>query len=287
MRIKPANPLSSTRQSRLLSRQLKKTRVMLTEELVNPFLSPFRTGNVFMFHIGRSGSRVLGEMLRQHQGIYWDGECYYHRLLRSDGMVDPMDRAVDPINFLRKRMLRAGKNFYGLEVKFFHLKMLEIDLDSFIEKLYDLKFSHFIVLERRNYLRKIVSSLIAHETGKYHRSNSQSVVLNQINLNVDNIQIDHEAKPLIDFLQDYHKNFCLLNKLLQPYKTLKLFYEDDISHNPLVGYQRVCNFLGIDDAAVPIPLAKTNPSKLSEVITNFEAVEQVLSKTDFRWMLYE
>lgn len=38
--------------------------------------SPLRSGNIVMFHIGRSGSTVLGDLLDQHSSVYWDGEIY-------------------------------------------------------------------------------------------------------------------------------------------------------------------------------------------------------------------
>jgi hypothetical protein len=69
-----------------------------------------------MFHIGRCGSTVPAEMLKQHPLVHWDseiyephGELFYQYGIRAD--------ASDPIGFLRKRGAGAAKPHYGFEVK--------------------------------------------------------------------------------------------------------------------------------------------------------------------------
>lgn len=64
-------------------------------------------------------------------------------------------------------------------------------------------------------------------------------------------------------------------------------YEDDISKDPLVGYKRICQFLGAGLEKVSIRFGKTNPFKLSDIIINFEEVERILRGSPFEWMLYE
>ena len=57
---------------------------------------------------------------------------------------------------------------YGFEAKFFHLDIFELELADFLQRLDTLGFERFIVLERKNTLLKVISSLIAHKTGPWH-----------------------------------------------------------------------------------------------------------------------
>lgn len=258
--------------------------------VLGPVLSPFRKGNIVMFHIGRSGSTVLGDILNQHSKIFWDSEIY-ERLLpqwtTKVSEVGNLDLPEDPLQFLHRRMRQAGHRFYGFEVKFFQLKLLNCNLSDYINHLQKLGVNYFIILERKNYLRTIVSSVIAHRTLLLHQSKHERPKLHQVKLDIDNIQIDRNYQPLINCLWDYHENFQKLDKLLSGRKVLNLSYEDDVMESPLSGYERVCSFIGVESRKVSIRFSKTNPFKLREMIANFEEVERTLSGTLFEWMLYE
>ena len=257
--------------------------------LVAPLLPLLRKGNIAMFHVGRSGSTVFADLLGQHPGIFWDAEIYegiFQEWEQSGIEIGTSELSVvDPVEYVRQRMRLAGSKFYGFEVKFFHLRILNTELADYVKSLPDLGFTHYIVLERKNYLRKIVSSVIAHQISRWHQADRESAV-SSIVLDVDNVQIDRDAKPLMAYLQDYSEKFRALERLLDGQRVLRLTYEDDVSGDPLVGYQRACNFLGIDPHEVSVRLGKTNPFKLTEIIANLDQVEQTLSGTRYEWMLY-
>ena len=100
-------------------------------------LSILRPGSVAMFHIGRSGSIVLGDMLNQHPRVVWDREIYAPRRLgwEEETAMKPGDLTVDPAKLLRRRMALAGKRYYGFEAKFFHLELAGVGLSDYIEQL--------------------------------------------------------------------------------------------------------------------------------------------------------
>lgn len=259
----------------------------------SPILSRFCRGKVAMFHIGRSGSTVLDDMLNQHPCIYWDGEIYERAFqsLESSGetvRIGYQSPAIDSVNnTLRKRIRKAGRDFYGFEVKFFHLGLLGISLPDYIENLCSLGFSRFIVLKRKNYLKKIVSSLIAHKTKQFFMSDTGEIALHQVDLDINNIEIDRDARPLLGFLQDYDEKFFLLDKILESRQVLKLTYEDDVLPDPNLGYEKICSFLNVDCKKPEIRLVKMNPYRLNELIGNFEDVKRALHETPFAWMLKE
>ncbi len=269
---------------------LHKISTRLESELINPMLSYLSKRRVVLFHIGRSGSTVLGDLLNQHSEIGWDGEVYekLFRSLNISSVTSGHDQlSADPVKLIRKRIRNSGRKYYGFEVKFFHLRILDISLEDYIERLSRLGFTRFVVLKRRNYLRKIVSSLIAHERNQYFLQDAAQVKLHQVYVDVDQIRIDRDQKSLISFLQTYEQHFKALDHLLESKQTLHLVYEDDILPDPLLGYRRVCDFLNVDHQEVHINFVRTNPFKLSELVTNFADVERVLSGTTFEWMLYD
>ena len=242
-----------------------------------------------MFHIGRSGSTVLADLLGQHPQLHWDNEVYLPIFLaweRGEGSIGDGNQ-IDPIQYLADRIDQADATRYGFEVKFFHLKLLGSSLANYLTCLPLLNVTRVIVLKRKNYLRKIVSSLVAHHTGVFHRLAQEQPSLTRIVLDVERVRIDFEEKPLLAFLHDYDRCFQKLMRLVVDYPHLNLTYEEDIAPDPRLGYRRVCEFLGIAPRQPKIRYRRTTPYKLSEVLSNFAEVEQVLADTPFAWMVYE
>lgn len=270
----------------------------LVDKLGFPLLNKLSPGSVAMFHIGRSGSTVLGNLLNQNPNILWNGEIY-HPYVDWNGqkvVSRGKEATIDPVHLIRKKALRAGRRYYGFEVKFYHLDRTRISLSDYIQRISDIGVDRFIVLKRKNYLRKIVSSSVSFN--KYqlnlrsiyssdHHSNSAAATLHKISLNIDNINIDASQKSLIEHLRCYHHNFQKLDAELENKQALRLTYEDHIAQNPIDGYHSVCDFLGVEKCPVKVNYGKTNPFKLSEIVDNFSDLEKALQNTEFEWMLYQ
>ncbi|MFC1479786.1 hypothetical protein ACFL6F_04230 [Planctomycetota bacterium] len=249
-----------------------------------------RPGNCVMYHIGRCGSGVLASLLRQHRNIYWDGEVYtpvFTEWREKHGGVETAESfPEDPVKRLEKRMVLACNSFYGFEIKPFHHRLINCPAETFIGHLDELGFTHFIILDRKNRLRKIMSSIIAHErTGKYHSKKGKEAVLNSVSVNADEVKIDFETKPLLKYLSDYDAQFDDLGRVLQGRNVLKLTYEDDIQDDPEKAYRRVCGFLDLKPKKVSVGLSRTNPFPIREMVTNIEEIEELLSGTPYEWML--
>lgn len=247
-----------------------------------------------MFHIGRSGSTVFADLLNQHPQIYWDGEAYlslFSKVFESwNEKVEKLEASVPPldlIQFLHDRMAFAGQRYYGFEVKFFHLRLANVALPDYFDQLRQLGFDHFIVLKRRNFLRKIVSSLAARKrAATYHRQVGTQLELTRVYLDVGQIVIDRDAKPLLALLDMYQQCFHELDQYLDIANVLRLTYEDDIAADPRAAYQRACAFLDLAPHSVSVRYGRTNPFPLQEIIINYDEVKRVLADTPFAWMLY-
>lgn len=256
--------------------------------------------NVVMFHIGRSGSTVLGNLLRQHHRIYWDGEILsgHEKEVGGRTSADGLSLTTrwrksryypaDPYRFLRARFPIVGfRRYYGMEVKFFHLNHNGILLDDFIDFLKQNRFKNFIVLKRHNFLRKVVSSIVGFKKGAFHTQGAASAKPERIVINVDRVQIDGDAKPLLAFFDDWTQEFARLNALLATNDPLELSYELDVERNPLAAYEKCCDHLAIPPYSPVIKFSRTNPFPLKELVDNYSDLARALTNTRYEWMLEE
>ena len=278
---------------------LRKTLNSLRNGYIRPVLGRFRPGSVAMFHIGRSGSTVLGDMLNQNPKVFWDGEIY-HPYVDWGGekaLATGKSTKIDPVQLLRERMVNSGKRFYGFETKFYHLDRTNIQLSDYINGLESLEIRHFIILKRENYLRKIISSSVAFNKRQsnlrdekglfYHCLSEKKPELHKIELNTERVDIDGDIKSLLEHLHKYHDNFLHLEAELADKQVLKLSYEDDIARDPLMAYRLVCEFLNVAEHPVDVRFRKTNPFKLSEIVENYSSLKSTLKNTRFEWMTEE
>ncbi|MBN1187059.1 MAG: hypothetical protein JXB49_32575 [Bacteroidales bacterium] len=264
----------------------------IAKNVLRPVLTPFRPGNIVMFHIGRCGSTVLSTLLEQHQNVFWASEIYEPIFKKwrnyTNGKEIASEMPEDAIIYLKKSMQKAFHRYYGFEVKPFHIRLIGYSEDSFLENLDALGFSHYIFLDRRNRLRKIVSSLIAHKDRmRYHQDSEITAKLKHVFVDVNNVAIDYDQKPLLSFLSDYDKDVASIRSMLKTKNCLDLTYEEHVQNEPRVGYQQICEFIGIKPKEVTIKLSRTNPFPVRNMIENFEEVENILKGTEYEWMLYD
>jgi hypothetical protein len=252
-------------------------------------LSSQRPCNIAAFHLGRCGSRVLGDLLKQHRNIIWDGELFSPG--RLDGIASRWRLLTrDRMNILRLKMTMAGRRCYGFETQPTQVEPIDMTLTDYVQRLEHLGFDHFVLLERRNHLRRIVSILRGHQSSQWHLQNGSTQSKVRFKLDVDECSLDWgtdtEQRSLIAHLQRSEKVTDTLKQILSSRRHLFLTYEDDIISQPEIAYRRACDFAGIDYQPVNVRFKKTNPDDLSDVLTNFSEVEQTLRGTSYEWMLY-
>lgn len=250
-------------------------------------LSPFRKGSIATFHVGRCGSTVLGGLLGQHPRIYWDSEVYYKQWaldgFRSSGF--------DSARFIRQQMWKARTRYYGFEFKILqdqHLAIIGMDLPAYTAQLIAEGVTHFIVLERRNYLKRMASQYVGSKTGIRQIERGSGPAVTPVRLDVASCGFGEmqNPKPLIDCLVEIDQAYRSLETLLAGRNVLRLTYEADIlEHGPEVAYRKVCEFVGLEPVAVQVRNRRTNPFPLSEMLENFDEVAAVLRDTPFAWML--
>lgn len=241
-----------------------------------------RRENLVMFHTGRSGSYVLADLLANHPDIRWDGELFNYDLL--PWRARPKPRLQEAGRRIQRRLGYANVPFYGFEVLATHLAAGQIELPAFVDRLEEMGIHKFVILTRRNILRKIVSNHVARARGHWHLAAGQTAPLTQIDLDPKKVVLARSV-PLIDHIRAIEADYRALREALSGRRTLELVFEEDIAGGPQRAFSKICTFMSASQQDLPVRHGRTTPQSLREIIRNFDEVERALSGTDLAWML--
>ncbi len=89
-----------------------------------------------------------------------------------------------------------------VEVKFLeaqHLSVYNNSLPDLIKKFIEIGFDRFIILERKNYLKRMMPHCVAQETKIYHIEKNKTPELHKIYINVQAIKVGKETKSLMEW----------------------------------------------------------------------------------------
>lgn len=169
-----------------------------------------------------------------------------------------------------------------------------LDAAAWLQTFRGLGYQNHILLHRRNGLRRMVSHVRAAGNGIYVssiRSNNHQQLL-KLNLPLEGIRHGFEVRSLLEWLREYERGWQQMQILFQQcveersaFRWLSLTYEDDLERSPLVGYQRVCKFLGLFAFEPNLRCRKLNVGPLPELIANWDEICVLLAPTPFAWML--
>lgn len=245
-----------------------------------------REQNIAMFHTGRSGSTVLGEMLSRHSEVCWGGEV----LGRMDKRYRVLMKRPDPVRSIIEHSCYARKSkIYGFETAYLpqqHLReeWINMELEEYVGLLRQIGFSKFIVLHRNNYLRKLVSLLVANKNNELHTTREIKRAT-KIEINIEACSIGKKHLPLLELFRTADASFSRLKSILPKDKSIFLFYEEDILQDPEIAYEKICDFTGIKKESPHVRLKRTNAFSLEDIIQNIDEVKALLAPTQYSWML--
>ena len=238
-----------------------------------------RIGNIATFHTTRCGSSVVGLMLDQHPDIHWNGEIIRRMKFCTQNIQK------EPKQYIKYRMYYEKSKYYGFETTMQHLEkfFLNIELEDYITMLKNMGITHFVNLQRKNHLRKLISNTIGRKTRKFYGTDKKK--LTTISLNLDKNK--KQKRTLIERFEKLTQFYNKIDKLLENKNSIKLTYEDDILNDPHIAYNKIINFIGLDNFTPKITLKKQNPYSLKEILENYDEVKDALTGTKYEWMLYE
>ena len=89
--------------------------------------------NVAMFHSGRTGSTVLGDLLKQHPNVDWAGEIYekrksVHRKMGKEAV------SGNPIQIVSEHMSNSQiDKVFGFDVQFYSLREFSVEITTSVD----------------------------------------------------------------------------------------------------------------------------------------------------------
>jgi hypothetical protein len=243
---------------------------------------------VVIWHVGRCGSSVLGHCLLQNPYLQWENEIFNRWMPQHIGTasIPPLGEAILEVRS------RQQKHIQLIEVKYLqdqHPGIFDLTALQLASVLAEYGYTHAVILERRNILRRMVSHCLASETKCYHLASTDAPPSRQeIHIDVNRIQVGRSTRPLLEWLDLIAASQSQMKRYYAKISnSLHLSYEDHILDNPLKGYEAICNYLAIPPTPVQVRLQKTNPFRMSDIIINYAEIHRQVSSSQHAWMLEE
>lgn len=237
--------------------------------------------NLAVIHRERCGSTVLGSLLDQNPNIFWDGEALERQVNPSRWLRRQQGAKGEPGFKDLKSLMRFARNrTYGFSLKGLHGYQTT---ERMVEELRRAGFDCFVILERRNVLRWLVSAEVGTRDKVWHIDPAKQRVLRTLAIPL----YYSDGESLRQRLEALEQWYAQLRTCLEGSNVLNLAYEDHILSTPVNAYSQVCNFIGVEVTSAIIAHGVVNPFPLRKMILNFDEVKAHLSGSRFEWMLDE
>jgi hypothetical protein len=148
-------------------------------------------------------------------------------------------------------------------------------------------FDRFVVLKRRNHLRRMVSHCVAEVTQQYHVEKGSVADLQPIVLDPGSIRVGEKRQSLLAWFREFDDAYARLGSLLARHPHCEVVYEEDLESDPRIGFRKVCAFLGIEPGQVEVLFSRTNPFSLAEILVNYDAIRELIERAGYASMLVE
>ena len=234
----------------------------------SPLLSPSYSlppKRFVIFGKGRSGSTLLVSLINSLEQVHCDNEILH-------------DRVPFPRLYVDARASYSQSLVYGFKLLSYQLKCVQPikNPHEFLLNLYQSGYQ-IIYLKRHNLLRHALSNIYARQK-KFHYRLGQVEKEPKIRVSSEEVL---QWMTNSERLSEYESN------LLQEIPYLSLTYEDDLldrlSHQTTI--DKICALLNIPSAPVKTNLAKSTPSQLSDLVTNYDELVEVVKASKYSHFL--
>lgn len=264
---------------------------MSTQRAARPAKVPApdgRSRGVLLLHGGRVGSTVLGDLMDQRPDVRWKGELLQRLLHGCQRGRGALARGEDPVERFLRSLSRPGEPaVVASELTLYHLRGLGLAADpgAFVDRVVAGGYREVVWLRRRNTLRRVISSLTAFESGRWHRAPGEQAPWSRVRLDPAAVAFPRGSFPLVETLELWERDDEALAAAVPGRPIFRLTYEDDIEADPLVAYRKLCEHLRLPPHPVEVRLRRGLPEPVRELVTNPAEVEAALAGTRFAWML--
>lgn len=224
-------------------------------------------------------------MLNAHTQIEWRGELF-HPLINKP---DQLDWISTPLDLLTHPLNDSPSHVFGFETKFQQLGRngLDLEFNTFVDRLNELGFDKFILLKRNNYLRQAISVARGRQTGQWHYSRDQpKPQFEPLTLDINAIKLCGQNRELLESFEYLDQTYEQAYDLLKAkHETLVLEYEVDLEHDPNLGFEKAIRFLELPNEKANASVRKLGGAAIPSMLTNYQAVQDRIAKTRYAWML--
>lgn len=194
----------------------------------------------------------------------------------------------DPWGWVASRMPGESRCFTSL--KLFHVQALGISMTEALRALERLDYHRFLLLRRANEMLALVSSKIAWRTNRWHverghGEEGRGLESMRVALDPRSIANGGFQGSLLAYLEHQDMLYDNARRQLAGRELLDLTYEDDILPDPLIGFEKAREFLGLRPHPVGVTLARSNPFPLQETLENYGQVRDYLAGSPYSWMV--
>ena len=231
----------------------------------------------------RTGSTFLVDCLGSHPQI----DCASEILIGAPDVPAPQYRGrfrgvVKYVNFVRSGALRPGNRmneyFAGGTVKVRIFKAMYNHLANpfalrYLQRHEDVRILH---LRRHNLLKVHVSQLLMPKRARV-----------QVFEHVEAVRIHVDPAAAIASMRKARSTYERFEQLFERHRRLPLAYEElfDSQYLRADTAVRTCTFLDVGPHRMQSRIVKLNPESLRDIVTNFDELADVVSRTEFSDML--
>lgn len=226
------------------------------------------TVNYVIFAQGRTGSKLLCNLLQSHPEIFADYEILsYPKLF--------------PISYVKaKSRLASNRQVYGFKVKIYQLvNEQNLDPKYFLAELIEDGWK-LIYLKRNNYFRHAISNQVAQQRKQFHIYENERVSKSKRLIEID-------CDVLLSSMKRRQKWQQEEASVLADFEYEEVVYEKDllISENHQVTTNRLFKFLGLDPYPVSSSINRSTESSLTSFIVNPSEVYEAVLDSQYSYFL--
>ena len=217
------------------------------------------------FHIfgqGRTGSRLLCDLLHSHPDITCDLEIL-------------AERARDPRGLIEAHARLCETRAHGFKHKHYQLTLRQRieDPAAFLQSLHDdgWKMLH---LTRRNVVRHALSGIARERTGVTHKlGGKDSGAFEKLHVEVDELR---------GWVEDRKERQAREMAAIGDLPRLEIVYDDDLmsAESQSAACARVVEWLGLPPAEMTAKIRPNTPKKLRDFVANFDELAEAFAGTD-------
>ncbi len=216
---------------------------------------------------GRSGSSVLLDLIGSHPDVYCESEIFNRKVAA---------RLIWPMRYLQARAALSPQPVYGCKMKIYQMtddQGIE-DPHRFMQDLHSEGWK-VIHLVREDLFRKALSLVVAETRGQFldRRQDSGG--------GVSSIRID--PARLVAAMRERRSADEAEQAALEGIPHIRVTYESDLldAANHQAVSDRVLAYLGLESAPVETRYVKTSRSRVSDYVSNYAEVREILTQTEF------